>query len=325
MVIQVIAALALTFLITVIACPVFIKRMRQLQYGQQIREDGPSSHSLKAGTPTMGGLVFIPAATLSSIIFAGASPLLYTLLLLTLGCGLLGFLDDYLKVTHNRSLGLKARSKLAGEAITAAIFLVILQQLNIYSSTITLPFTALDFDLGYFYPLFIFLIITSASNSVNLTDGVDGLAAGTAAIALLAYIYIAWLTGQSETAVFAAALAGACLGFLIFNRNPARIFMGDAGSLALGGAFAALAVLTKTELLLLIIGGVFVVETLSVIIQVASFKLFGRRVLRMSPLHHHFELQGWSEWHVARTFWGAAVVFAAVGMFAYRFQFGATH
>lgn len=317
---QITAALVLTFLTTLITCPFFIKRMQLLQYGQQIREDGPASHSGKAGTPTMGGVVFILAASLASIILAGRSPLIYALLLVMLGCGLLGFLDDYLKVVHNRSLGLKARSKLAGQIIAAVIFLLILYQQDLYSSTVFLPFTNIVIDLGYIYPLFIFLIVTSATNSVNLTDGVDGLAAGIAVIAMSGYIYIAWLAGNAEAAVFAAALVGGCLGFLIYNRNPAKIFMGDAGSLALGGAFAALAVLTKSELLLIIIGGVFVIETLSVIAQVASFQLFGRRVFRMSPLHHHFELQGWSEWRVVKAFWSAAAAFTLLGMFAYNLQ-----
>ncbi|MGM0651292.1 MAG: phospho-N-acetylmuramoyl-pentapeptide-transferase [Bacillota bacterium] len=318
--IHVAATLILTFLITIISYPLFIKRMRLLQYGQQIREDGPSSHSQKAGTPTMGGVVFVIAATLVSIIFKGQYTLIYALLLVMLGCGLLGFLDDYFKVVYQRSLGLKARSKLAGQVITAIIFLLILNQFNIYSSIIILPFTAITFDLGYFYPLFVFLIVTSATNAVNLTDGVDGLAAGTAVMALSAYIYIAWLTGKPEAAVFAASLAGGCLGFLLYNRNPAKVFMGDAGSLALGGAFAALAILTKSEMLLIIIGGVFVIETLSVIAQVASFQLFGRRIFRMSPLHHHFELTGWSEWQVAKMFWAAAAAFAVLGMFAYNLQ-----
>ena len=317
---QITAALALTFLITVATCPFFIKRMQLLQYGQQIREDGPASHSGKAGTPTMGGVVFILAAALISIILAGRSPLVYALLLVMLGCGLLGFLDDYLKVVYNRSLGLKARFKLAGQIIAAAIFLLILYQQDLYSSTIFLPYTSIIFDLGYVYPLFIFLIVTSATNSVNLTDGVDGLAAGISVIAMSGYIYIAWLAGKTEAAVFAAALVGGCLGFLVYNRNPAKIFMGDAGSLALGGAFAALAVLTKSELLLVIIGGVFVIETLSVIAQVASFQFFGRRIFRMSPLHHHFELQGWSEWRVVKTFWTAAAAFTLLGMFAYNLQ-----
>ncbi len=306
MVVQIISALIITCLVTVIACPFFIKRMKLLQYGQQIRDDGPTSHSHKAGTPTMGGVVFILAATLVSIVMVGFSPLLIAVLLVSLGCGLIGFLDDYLKVARGRSLGLKARSKLAAQAAIAVLFMVVIWQLGLYSSELTMPFIDAQIDMGYLYPLLIFLIILATSNSVNLTDGVDGLAAGTAVIALV--------VGKIEIALFSAALAGGCLGFLFYNRHPARLFMGDVGSLFLGGAFAAIAVLTKTELLLLIIGGVFVIEALSVIAQVASFKLFGKRILRMSPLHHHFELKGWSEWRVVYCFWGVALFFAVLGV-----------
>ncbi len=310
-----------TFIVTVIACSFFIKRMKQLQFGQQIRTDGPLAHSTKAGTPTMGGAVFILIAALAALIAAGLSPLLYTVLLVALGCGLVGFMDDYLKVAYNRSLGLRARSKLAAEAVIAIIFIILLRQLGLYSTEVVLPFVNLEIDLGLFYPLLIFLIITAASNSVNLTDGVDGLAAGIAVIVLAAYGYIAFITGKTEIALFCAALSGACAGFLVYNRNPARLFMGDVGSLALGGAFAALAVVTKTEFLLILIGGVFVIEALSVIAQVISFRLFGRRILRMSPLHHHFELKGWSEWRVVITFWAAAVICAFSGVLVYSRQY----
>ncbi len=315
------AALIVTFLVTVIACPYFINRMKLLQYGQQIREDGPAGHSMKAGTPTMGGSVFILSAAAVSIIMAGGSPVLYAALLVTLGCGLIGFLDDYLKVARNRSLGLKARSKLAAQAVLAFAFIILLRYLGLYSTEVIIPFINVEIELGVFYPLLIFLIILAASNSVNLTDGIDGLAAGTAVIGLAVFVYIAWLAGKSETALFSAALAGACLGFLLYNRNPARLFMGDVGSLALGGAFASLAVLTKTEFLLPVIGAVFVIEALSVIAQVASYRLFGRRILLMSPLHHHFELKNWTEWRVVLTFWAAASVFAILGALSYSRQF----
>lgn len=320
MVVMITAVVLLSFLTTVLACSFFIIRMKSLQYGQQIRDDGPKSHTAKAGTPTMGGVVFVIVAALAAIIAAGSSPLIYVVLLVTLGCGLIGFCDDYLKVAHNRSLGLKARSKLAAEGVIALMFIIFLKQLGLYSTGVVLPFINLEFDLGIFYPLLIFLIIAAASNSVNLTDGVDGLAAGTAVIALSAYAYIAYLAEKDGITLFSAALAGACLGFLVYNRNPARLFMGDVGSLALGGAFAAIAVLTKTELLLLIIGGIFVIEALSVIAQVISFKLYGRRILLMSPLHHHFELKGWSEWRVVVSFWGLAVIFAVLGVLAYSCQ-----
>ena len=314
MVVKIISAALLTFLATVIVCPFFINRMKQLQYGQQIRDDGPARHSLKAGTPTMGGVVMLLAATAVSIIFAGKSPVLYLLLIITLGCGLIGFLDDYLKLFFNRSLGLKARSKLAGLVALSLVYILLSGYMGLYSTKLTLPFFNLDFNLGIVYPAFVFIIILGFSNSVNLTDGVDGLAAGTSAIALIAFLFIAIITGFPEAAIFCAALTGACLGFLIYNRHPARLFMGDVGSLALGGAFAALSLVTKTELFLVIIGGIFVLEAFSVIAQVISFQLTGRRIFLMSPLHHHFELKGWSEWRVVKVFWGVALLFAVTGV-----------
>ena len=317
MVVQITTAVVVTFLVTVISCPFFINRMRHLQYGQQIREDGPARHAGKAGTPTMGGIIILLAATVISIIMAGRSPVLYLLLLITLGCGLIGFLDDYFKIARNLSLGLKARTKLAGEFALVLIFILLARFMGLYSSELILPFFNLAIDIGIFYPAFVFLMITGFSNSVNLTDGVDGLAAGTSVISLMALIIIAIMAGFPEAAILCAALAGACLGFLVFNRHPARLFMGDVGSLALGGAFAALAVVTKSELFFVIIGGIFVLEAFSVIIQVTSFRLTGRRVLLMSPLHHHFELKGWSEWRVVTTFWSGSLFFALIGVLAY--------
>ncbi len=317
MALNVIVALAGAFLAAVAFTPLFIKNMRRLQYGQQIREDGPARHSLKAGTPTMGGLVFIPAALLAAVILAGLSPALYAVVLITIGCGLIGFLDDYGKIAHGRSLGLKARSKLGGEAVLTGLLVFALHRFGLYSTAILVPFVNIEVDLGLFHPLFIFLVISASSNSVNLTDGLDGLAAGTSVIALGAFAVIAWQAGLPEITVFSAALAGGCLGFLVYNRYPARVFMGDVGSLALGGSFAAIAVVTGTELFLILVGGVFVIEALSVIIQVTSFKLTGRRVLLMSPLHHHFEMKGWSEQKVVAVFWTAAAGFALLGVLAY--------
>jgi phospho-N-acetylmuramoyl-pentapeptide-transferase len=317
MVVKIFLAVILTFLFIVFTCPLFIKSMKRLQYGQQIRDDGPSHHSIKAGTPTMGGIIILFAAFLFSIILSGSSPLLYLLFLITLGCGLIGFLDDYLKILHSRSLGLKARTKLAGEVAITLIFILLIIFMGHYSSIVVIPFFNLAVDLGIFYPIFVFLIISGFSNSVNLTDGVDGLAAGVSVLSFVAFVIIALEAGFPEVAIFCAALAGACLGFLVFNRYPARLFMGDVGSLALGGALAASALLTKTELYLLIIGGVFFLEALSVIAQVISFRLSGRRIFLMSPLHHHFELKGWSEWRVVASFWGAALVFAVIGVLAY--------
>ncbi len=321
MALNLLTAFIITFLITVIVSPVFIKNMRRLQYGQQIRAVGPAQHAVKAGTPTMGGLVFILSAVLVSFILVGFSPLLFAVLLVTLGCGLIGFLDDFGKIAHARSLGLKARTKLAGEIVITAFLILLMQSFGFYSTEVMLPFFNFTFDIGFFYPIFVFLIISAASNSVNLTDGVDGLAAGTSAIALIAFMIIAGRAGSIEIVLFCAALTGACSGFLVYNYHPARLFMGDTGSLALGGAFAVIAVLTKAELFLIIIGGVFVLEALSVIAQVISFRLTGRRILLMSPLHHHFEMKGWSERQVATSFWSAALLFAVIGVLAYNHQF----
>lgn len=318
MVINIITAIVVTFIITLIACPIFIKRMRLLQYGQQIREDGPGRHSEKAGTPTMGGTVFILVAVLVSIPSGKFSPVLLTAVLVILGCGLIGFADDYLKAAHHRSLGLKARSKIAAQILIALILIILLRLTGLYSTVLTIPFTMIVIDIGLLYPLLIFILITASTNSVNLTDGLDGLAAGVSAIGLIAYAYIASLSGLPELSVLAVSLAAACLGFLIYNRYPARLFMGDTGSLALGGAFAVVAVLTKTELLLIIIGLVFVVEALSVIAQVASFQLTGKRIFLMSPLHHHYELKGWSEWRVVTVFWVGSILSAILGVIAYR-------
>lgn len=313
----IIASLFTAFILALITCPLLIKRMKELQYGQQIREDGPARHVSKAGTPTMGGVVILMTAAVTAIIMVGSSPLTYIVLVVMLGCGMIGFIDDYLKIAKNQSLGFKARSKLAGEILVAAFFILALYFTGYYNPAVNLPFTDTSVNLGFFYPLFILLIVISATNTVNLTDGVDGLAAGTTVIALAAFLYIALQAGLPVVAVICAALIGASLGFLVYNRHPARLFMGDVGSLGIGGAFAAIAVLTKTELLLIVIGGIFVIEALAVIAQVISFQLTGKRILLMAPLHHHFELKGWSEWRVVGTFWAAALVFALIGVSAY--------
>jgi phospho-N-acetylmuramoyl-pentapeptide-transferase len=318
MVLKITLTIIVAFALVFIACPAFIRRMKGLQYGQQIREDGPARHSTKAGTPTMGGVVIMAAAALAAVITAGTNPQLYVILFVMLGCGLIGFIDDYLKIAGRQSLGLKARSKLAGGLFIAIVFTLSIYLIGLYSPLIWVPFSSSVINLGLLYPIFVFLVVLSATNTVNLTDGVDGLAAGTSVIALAAFLIISMQADNPAVAIFCAALIGACLGFLIYNRHPARLFMGDAGSFGLGGAFAAIAVLTKTELLLIIIGGIFVIEALSVMAQVVSFQLTGRRVLLMSPLHHHFELKGWSEWRVVLVFWIAAAFFSVSGILAYQ-------
>jgi phospho-N-acetylmuramoyl-pentapeptide-transferase len=291
---------------------------RRRQFGQQIRVDGPARHLKKAGTPTAGGVVFLIAAGSALLIAANFNPSLWIAFLLTLGSALIGWLDDYAKMAHGHSLGLKARDKIAGQALLTAVFTGLLYLSENYSSVVELPFTGVTLNLGWFYPLFIFMIILSTTNAVNLTDGIDGLAAGTAIIALLAFLYIALESGRPDMALFCGALVGGCFGFLIYNLHPARIFMGDVGSLGLGGALAAAAILTKAELSLVVIGGLYVLEAISVILQVLSFQLTGRRLLLMAPLHHHFELKGWSEWQVVTAFWGLTFIFALIGLLEWR-------
>ncbi|NHM29699.1 phospho-N-acetylmuramoyl-pentapeptide-transferase [Neobacillus terrae] len=306
------------FLITVLISPVFIPFLRRLKFGQSIREEGPKSHQKKSGTPTMGGLMILFSIIISTFVMTGriAEPTVktYLLVLVTFGFGLLGFLDDFIKVVLKRNLGLTSKQKLLGQIIISVIFYLIYKQ-NEFPTVIDLPFGNYSINLGWFFVFFILFWLVGFSNAVNLTDGLDGLVSGTAAIAFGAYAVLAWNQSQFEIAIFCVAAVGAVLGFLVFNAHPAKVFMGDTGSLALGGALAAVAILTKLEILLIIIGGVFVIETLSVILQVASFKTTGKRIFRMSPLHHHYELIGWSEWRVVVTFWSVGLLFAILGIY----------
>lgn len=302
------------FLVGVILGPIFIPILHKLKFGQAIRAEGPRAHQKKAGTPTMGGVIILLALTLTTLIMSDRSWDVIMLLLVTLGYGCVGFIDDYIKVVKKRNLGLRAKQKLFGQ-ILVGLLLFLLLYWHGFDMSLDVPGFGWHWNLGWFYlPLLIFIII-GTSNAVNLTDGLDGLAAGTTAIAFAAYTMIALLGSKYDVAVFSAAMVGAVLAFLVFNAHPAKVFMGDTGSLALGGALAGVAVLTKTEILLILIGGVFVAEALSVIIQVISFQTTGKRVFKMSPLHHHFELSGWSEWRVVGTFW-AVGFFLSVGALA---------
>ncbi|MBS4211941.1 MULTISPECIES: phospho-N-acetylmuramoyl-pentapeptide-transferase [Neobacillus] len=308
----------MAFLISVLLSPVFIPFLRRLKFGQSIREEGPKSHQKKSGTPTMGGIMILFAIVITTLVMTGkfSEPTVktYLLLLVTLGFGLLGFLDDFIKVVLKRNLGLTSKQKFLGQIIISVIFYLVYKQ-NGFSTEIILPFTDKSLDLGWFFVIFIVFWLVGFSNAVNLTDGLDGLVSGTAAIAFGAFAVLAWNQSQMEVAIFSVAIVGAVLGFLVFNAHPAKVFMGDTGSLALGGAIAAISILTKLEVLLLIIGGIFVIETLSVILQVASFKTTGKRIFRMSPLHHHYELVGWSEWRVVVTFWSVGLIFAILGIY----------
>ncbi|HDR6270202.1 TPA: phospho-N-acetylmuramoyl-pentapeptide-transferase [Bacillus cereus] len=306
------------FLISVALSPLFIPFLRKLKFGQSIRDEGPKSHQKKSGTPTMGGIVIYVSMMVTSLIMAikfnylGAEVSL--LLLVTFGYGLIGFLDDYIKVVKKRNLGLTSKQKLVGQLVIAIAFFLFGKG-QAFHTYIMIPGTDVKFELGWAYFVLVLFMLIGGSNAVNLTDGLDGLLSGTAAIAFGAFSIIAVAQEQFGVAIFCMAVVGAVLGFLVFNANPAKVFMGDTGSLALGGAIAAVAILLKQELLLVIIGGVFVMETLSVIIQVISFKTTGKRVFKMSPLHHHYELCGWSEWRVVVTFWSAGFLLAVLGIY----------
>ncbi|MDN5375793.1 MAG: phospho-N-acetylmuramoyl-pentapeptide-transferase [Thermacetogenium sp.] len=297
--------------------PLVIPLLYRLKFGQEIRDDGPRAHLKKRGTATMGGIMILAGTALASFLVNGASPENLFLFAVMLGCGLLGFADDYLKIVFRRPLGLRARAKMLGLLIVGAFLAwsaFILQR----GTLIAIPFTELKIQVGLFYYLFVVLVLIATANAVNLTDGLDGLAGGLTAIVGIAYVVISLLTGHEAAAVFAAAVAGSCLGFLKFNHYPASVFMGDTGSLALGGALAGLAVLTASELTLVILGGVFVLEVISVVIQVISFQMTGKRVFRMSPLHHHFELSGWPEVRVVSFFWFIGCCLAVLGILSLR-------
>ncbi|WP_371368834.1 Phospho-N-acetylmuramoyl-pentapeptide-transferase [Sporomusa rhizae] len=307
-------AAAMAFGIAIVAGPMLIPMLRKLKFGQSIREEGPERHYAKAGTPTMGGVLILVALVIPSLIFAGNNAEVLLALFVTLGHGVIGFLDDFIKVVLKRSLGLKARQKLLGQIIMALALSYIASIYFGRGTDLWIPVLGINVDFGALYYLLIFLVLVGTTNAVNLTDGLDGLAAGTTTVAALAYSVIALYFNKPHLAIFCVALAGACLGFLRYNAHPAKVFMGDTGSLALGGALAAVAVMTKTEFLLVIVGGVFVIEALSVIIQVASFKSTGKRVFKMSPIHHHFELSGWTETKVVTVFWLTGVLFAVVAL-----------
>ena len=306
-------AAALAAVLVLAAGPFVIPELHKLKFGQSIREEGPKSHQAKSGTPTMGGIMIIAAITLATLAAAPLTAGVWLALFVMLGHFALGFLDDYIKVVKKRNLGLKARQKLLGQIVIAVVVVFFAQHELGIATTVWLPLVHAELDIGLFYYPLVLFVLVGTSNAVNLTDGLDGLAAGTVTVAALAYMAVALAFNATGLAVFAAAIAGASCAFLRFNHHPARVFMGDTGSLALGGAIAALGILTHTEILLAVIGIVFVAEALSVIIQVISFKTTGKRVFLMSPIHHHFELKGWQETRVVHMFWLVGAVFAAFG------------
>lgn len=324
-------AVLLSVVLTMVIMPAFIKFLRSRQIGQQVRDDGPQTHLIKQGTPTMGGVIMLLSVCLTVFLVGLPDPETYLLLGAVVLTGLLGLFDDVSKIAHERSLGLTPKAKLIGQFLIAGAFILCAVNILDIEPTIIIPFLAtLDLgiltttlpigdgiDIPWLYLIFCLILLVGLCNAVNLTDGLDGLAAGTVMIVMVVMAAIAFRENLLEPAIFSAAIAGSCVGFLWYNSHPADIFMGDTGSLALGMALGCLSIVTKTEFLVIIIGLLFVIEALSVMIQVFYYKRTGKRVFLMAPLHHHFEKSGWSETKVVVRFWIISGVFAACGFALY--------
>lgn len=301
------------FIVCALIGPVLIPYLHKLKFGQSIRECVPASHMAKSGTPTMGGIMML-AALLVALLWGNFTPHVIIALVLTVGHAVIGFIDDYIKVVMKRNLGLTAKQKFLLQFILAGAY-VYFAETHIRNTELWVPGINAVIDLGWGYYVLAFLLLVGTTNAVNLTDGLDGLVSFVSLPVTMVFAFIAYMQGMLDLSGFSLGLTGACLGFLLFNRHPARVFMGDTGSLALGGAIAALALLTRTELLLVIVGGIYVAEALSVIIQVTYFRFSGgKRIFRMSPLHHHFELGGWPEVKVVRVFTAVSCVLSVIGL-----------
>lgn len=321
-------AIVVAIAVTMVLMPAWIKFLKSSHIGQQVRADGPESHLVKQGTPTMGGVIMLVSVILTALVVGHPTPETFALLIATVLTGCLGLIDDAEKVVKERSLGLTPKAKLVGQFVIATVFGLVAVNVMGIAPTVEIPFVY-TFDLGvltthfgavevpWLYILFVDILLMGMCNAVNLTDGLDGLAAGTVMIVMIVMAAIAYRSDMLNSAIFAAALAGACVGFLWFNSFPADIFMGDTGSLALGMALGCLAVFTKSEFIVLVIGGLFVAEALSVMIQVFYYKKTHKRIFLMAPLHHHFEKKGWSETKVVVRFWIVSGVLAALGFAVY--------
>jgi phospho-N-acetylmuramoyl-pentapeptide-transferase len=332
---RVLIAGLIALIISILSGPKFIEFLRRNEFGQHIREEGPEHHFAKQGTPTMGGLIILLAATIAFLPMTHFRLQALTVLFATLACGAIGFLDDFIKLTRARSLGLKGRWKLLLLACVTLVVAVVAHHLKL-STQIYVPIADVSIPLSYAWYPFLFLIIAGAANGTNLADGVDGLMAGTGIIAIFTFtamMIVSFVRSSSnpanrnltklDLAIIGAALIGAAIGFLWYNAFPAEVIMGDTGSMAFGGAIATFAIMTKTELLLVLIGGIFVIEALSVMIQVVAFKYLGRRVFLMAPIHHHFEMKAWSETKIMVRFWVVAGILGAAGFaLFYRYYFG---
>ncbi|MBM7869367.1 phospho-N-acetylmuramoyl-pentapeptide-transferase [Clostridium pascui] len=315
---KIIYSVLVAFIFSVIGGPILIPILHKLKFGQNIREEGPKSHQKKAGTPTMGGIIFIIASVISMIILVRkpsdeAMFALYAFI--AFGC--IGFVDDFLKIIHKNNLGLRAYQKMIMLLLVSFGFGFYAANNAEIGTSIIIPFVGKAVDLGILYIPFIIIYFAATTNAVNLTDGLDGLATSVTILVMTFFVIVSFNMGNYTLSIFCAVVAGALLGFLRYNAFPAQVFMGDTGSLALGGALAAVAMILKLPLLVIIVGGVYVMETLSVILQVASFKLTGKRIFKMSPLHHHFELCGWHETKVVSAFSIATVILCMIAFLSF--------
>lgn len=305
-----------SFLITLVLGFLFLPVLRRLKAGQSIREEGPKSHYAKSGTPTMGGIVIMAAVLITVITARRFNKDLYIILFATLGFGAIGFVDDFIKVVLKRNLGLKAYQKLIAQVLIATIIALYQSNVSSYSTKVLIPFLNSYIDFGILYIPFIIFVVVGTTNSVNLTDGLDGLASGVTLIVSSFFALVAMNLGYYSIAIFGGALTGACLGFLRYNAHPAKMFMGDTGSMALGGAIVSMAILMNLTFFIPLVGGIYFAEALSVIIQVLYFKKTGKRIFKMSPLHHHFELSGWKETKIVIVFWSITLVLCIIGLYA---------
>jgi len=326
--VRVLAAAVIAMVIAIVLGPRFIAFLRRKEYGQQIREEGPKHHMAKQGTPVLGGVLIMLAASVGFLAMSKYTLPALTVFGVTLACAGVGFLDDFIKLTHRRSLGLSGRWKLLLLGVVTVGLGFAAHDLD-YKTSIYIPILNVTAELSWFWYVLVFLILAGAANGVNLTDGIDGLAAGTGIIAVVCFAAINVLTyirtgsgdpNAVDLAILGGALAGASIGFLWFNAFPAEVFLGDTGAMGIGGALAGFAVFAKVEVLLLVVGGIFLIEALSVILQVATFKFWGKRVFLMAPIHHHFEMKAWSETKIMVRFWIVAAILAA-GAFAMYYQY----
>ncbi len=318
--IQVVVFVA-TFFLALVAAPIFIPMLARLKFGQTVRDDGPATHLKKTGTPTMGGVIFLIPLLLVGIFFARYNAEILPLVLVTIGFGAIGFIDDFIKVVKKRKDGLYARQKMLGLLIISTAFILYLALGTDVDTDISIPFFGTVNSI-WFFVLFNVFVLIATTNAVNISDGLDGLATGMTLIVMVFFTVVAMTRPEWDyVKIFSASVAGGCLGFLTFNIHPAKVFMGDTGSLALGGAVASTAIMLKMPFIILVVGAVYVIELLSVIIQVVSFKLRGKRVFKMAPLHHHFELCGWKETKVVAVFWVATLSCCIAGLVVLGFRF----